>query len=231
MRQVNSWLKFIRRQFFSSPCLLCGDPGRTAYGVCRACYLELPWLSHACHQCALPLSHPGLVCGACLSRPPGFDRAKALWYYRPPVKGLIYALKFQGRQDLAWVLGGMMADRLQATPLPDCLVPVPLHPARYRTRGFNQALELARPIAKKLKIPLCPNLCRRVLDTAPQRTLAASERRKNLRGAFVATEDLNGLRIAILDDVLTTGATVHEVASTLKRAGAAHVEVWVWARA
>lgn len=124
-----------------------------------------------------------------------------------------------------------MASRLQPIPPPDCLVPIPLHPARYRARGFNQALEIARPVASQLKIPLCPKLCRRVRITPPQRLLDAEERHKNLRGAFQATEDLSGRHIAIVDDVLTTGATAHEVATALKRAGAVQVEAWVLARA
>lgn len=124
-----------------------------------------------------------------------------------------------------------MAEHLQETLLPDCLIPVPLHPSRFRARGFNQALELARPIAAKLRLPLCPGWCRRVRDTAPQRLLDAAERRGNLRGAFAATENVRGRRVALLDDVLTTGATLHEAASALKKAGAAWVEVWVLARA
>ncbi len=210
---------------------MCDTPGEVSLGICRACSDELPWLEHACRQCALPLGNSGLICGACLSKPPGFDRTQALWHYLPPVTGLIRALKFQGRQDLARLLGKVMASRLQPTSLPDCLVPVPLHPARYRARGFNQALEIARPVASQLKIPLCPTLCRRVRITPPQRTLDAAARRKNLRGAFQATADLSGCHIAILDDVLTTGATADEVAAALKRAGAVQVEVWVLARA
>jgi ComF family protein len=110
-------------------------------------------------------------------------------------------------------------------------VPVPLHPSRYRTRGFNQALEIARPLADRLKLPLCPNLCRRVRPTPPQRLLDAQTRRQNLRGAFQTTADLSGCRIALVDDVLTTGATADALAAVLKQAGAKQVEVWVLARA
>ncbi len=229
-KTVNRWLGFIQRLSLAR-CLLCEDSTPTGQDVCQACLRELPWLEHACRQCARPLSSPDLVCGTCLTKPPSFDQTFALWHYRPPVIGLIYALKFQGRQDLARPLGKRMAERLQSSPLPDCLVPVPLHPARYRARGFNQALEIARPVASQLKIPLCPKLCRRVRLTPPQHTLPAEARRKNLRGAFQATADLSGRHIAILDDVLTTGATAQAVADALKQAGAAQVELWVLARA
>jgi ComF family protein len=144
---------------------------------------------------------------------------------------MIYALKFKRQQELARLFGELLAASLTATPLPDCLVPVPLHPSRYRTRGFNQALEIARPLADRLKLPLCPNLCRRVRPTPPQRLLDAQTRRQNLRGAFQATADLSGCRIALVDDVLTTGATADALAAVLKQAGAKQVEVWVLARA
>lgn len=228
---INRWLKFIQNLMSPCRCLLCDTPSQTGAKVCQICFNELPWLEHSCWRCALPLSNSELICGACLSKPPGFDRTQALWHYLPPVTGLIHALKFQRRQDLARPLGEMLAGCLRPSPLPDCLVPVPLHPTRYRARGFNQALEIARPIANRLKIPLCPKLCRRIRITPPQRMLDAEERRRNLRGAFQATTELSGRHIAIVDDVLTTGATAHEVATALKRAGAAHVEVWVLARA
>ncbi len=144
---------------------------------------------------------------------------------------MIYALKFKGRQELARLFGELLAAKVNAPFLPDCLVPVPLHPSRYRTRGFNQALEIARPLAHRLNLPLCPNLCRRVCPTPPQRLLDAKTRRQNLRGAFQATSNLSGCRIAIVDDVLTSGATADELAAVLKRAGATQVEVWVLARA
>ncbi|GAB6066739.1 ComF family protein [Methylothermus subterraneus] len=195
------------------------------------CEAELPWLNRACRQCALPLSGPDLVCGACLAKPPAFDRAQALWRYQPPVIGAIYALKFHKRLELARALGEILARRLRLDSPIDCLVPIPLHPARYRARGFNQALEIARPLSKRFKLPLRPQLCRRLRDTPPQRTLSAEARRQNLQGAFEATADLSGRRIALIDDVLTTGATAHAVAYALKQAGAVWVEVWVLARA
>lgn len=232
MREViDRWLRFIQTLSPPSRCLLCGAPGQAGLDICRACFDELPWLRHACGRCALPLRGTGLVCGGCLAKPPGFDRTLALWHYLPPVVGLIHALKFQGRQDLARALGEMLAARLRPIPPPDCLVPVPLHPTRYRARGFNQALEIARPVASRLRIPLCPQLCRRLRPTQPQSLLAAQARRANLRGAFQATADLSGRHIALIDDVLTTGATAHAAATALKQAGAAKVEVWVLARA
>ncbi len=174
---------------------------------------------------------PGLICGACLKKPPAFDRTYPLWHYRPPVPGLIHALKFQGRLECARLLGEIMAEQLGTLLPPDCLLPVPLHPARYRERGFNQALEIARPLTKQLGLPLTPRLCRRTRFTPPQYTRDAQGRRKNLRGAFQASKAVDGCRIAVVDDVMTTGTTAHEVAAALKRAGASRVEVWILARA
>ncbi len=129
------------------------------------------------------------------------------------------------------LLGELMARRMAEEERPDCLVPVPLHPTRYWQRGFNQSLEIARFIATRLRLPLRPELCRRTRATPPQRNLNARQRHRNPHGAFAATKATQGLDIAVIDDVMTTGATVREVAETLKRAGAGRVEVWVLARA
>ncbi len=143
-------------------------------------------------------------------------------------------LKFRKDIRLARLLGGLMAQELLAQfvapPGMDVIVPVPLHPARLRERGFNQALELARPLARQLCVPLDSRCAERVRATAPQSALPAKQRRRNIKGAFRVTAAVKGCRVAVVDDVMTTGHTVSEFAATLRRAGAVSVTVWVCAR-
>ena len=157
----------------------------------------------------------------------------ALLRYRSPVSELIRGLKFGGRLYVARLLGGLMAERLAArgTAVPERIIPVPLHPRRQRQRGFNQALELARPIARRLGAVLDHDTCRRTRNTRAQSELGARQRRTNVRGAFAATGRLEARHVAVVDDVITTGHTTDELARLLKTHGAERVEVWAAARA
>ncbi len=141
-------------------------------------------------------------------------------------------LKYNGALHLAPVLGRLLADSLKTAPPPDvaCIVPMPLHPRRLRQRGYNQAMEIARPVARALTLPLRPHVLQRVRDTGAQSELPETRRAANIRRAFRAQEDLAGLRIALLDDVLTTGSTADDAARALSAAGAESVDVWVVAR-
>jgi ComF family protein len=172
-------------------------------------------------------------CGACQKKPPAFDEAIALFRYDTPVDRLIQALKYRGQLDQARLLGTLLAQRLQAASpaRPDCLLPVPLHPARLRERGYNQSLELAKPVARALALPLERHAVQRVRATRPQMELARAERARNLRNAFQTEQDFHDQHIAIIDDVMTSGHTVNALARCLKRAGARRVSVWVIARA
>jgi ComF family protein len=145
----------------------------------------------------------------------------------------VYRLKYQGRLDAARVLGQLLAEALTdaRAARPEHVIAVPLHRERLRERGFNQALELARPISRALNVSLLPAAVARVRPTVSQSGLNARARRRNLRGAFVARVDLRGRRVAVVDDVVTTGSTVAAVTRSLKKAGAAHVEIWALARA
>lgn len=210
------------------PCLLCGAMSRT--GVwCGPCDAALPYLGPACCPvCALP-TPDGVVCGRCLSHPPRLDRTVAVFAYAFPVDALIRALKFNEQLLLAPQLAGRLAQRIEARP--DCIVPMPLHPARLRERGFNQSLELSRRIARQLEIPLLEQACQRVRDTLPQSALPWKERGKNMRKAFACTADLKGKHVAVVDDVMTSGASINELARVLRQAGASEVSAWVVARA
>jgi len=172
------------------------------------------------------------VCGRCGDRPP-FAATRAAYLYAPPLDRLVQELKFAGRLGHARLLGELLAAHLQAvgTPPPEMVIPVPLHPRRLRTRGYNQARELARPVARRLDVPLCAHAARRLRDTAAQSDLDAAARRRNVRGAFAVDAGVAGRRVALVDDVVTTGNTVTELARALVAAGAERVEVWCLARA
>lgn len=230
---VNNWLKNIHQFFYPPWCLLCADPGWKTFDLCQTCFESLPWLNGGCQQCGLPLSGSHLqLCGRCLSRRPWYDQTKALWHYHAPVCNLLAALKFKGHVSIARTMGEIMADRIDSgTDRPDCLLPVPLHTQRYRQRGFNQALEIGRPLSSRTRIPLRPELCRRIQPTKPQTQLNAKARRRNLKNAFRIEGKVENLYIAVIDDVMTTGTTANELAKTLKKAGASRVDVWIASRA
>ena len=170
----------------------------------------------------------GAVCGACLDSPPRYARVVAAFSYGYPLDAVIRAYKYGGRVAHARLLGSALA--AVATRDADAIVAMPLAPARLAERGFNQALEIARVVARITGIPLLPFACRKVVDTAPQAQLPWKERAKNVRRAFVCDADLAGRRVAVVDDVLTTGATLNELARVLRKAGAAEVAGWVVAR-
>jgi ComF family protein len=215
------------------PCLLCGGASRR-FGLCRPCQEELPYCGPACPVCALPLpaAPADAPCGRCVQRPPAFEKAFALCRYRYPVDRLIGALKFGGRLACGRTIGELMAATLaDRGDLPGVIVPVPLHPARQRERGYNQAHELARPIARRLGLVLAPELLTRRRRTPPQTGLTAAARRRNVAGAFAAAASAAPTSLALVDDVMTTGSTLAAAATACRRAGVGRVEVWVAARA
>jgi ComF family protein len=189
-------------------------------------------MATACACCGTPLPVAGR-CGRCLVRPPAFDTVESLYRYEQPVIHLIHALKFDAKLHLALTLGGLLADHIATLPgaRPDKLVPVPMHPRRLGERGYNQALELARPLARRLGVAVDFTSCQKIRYVAPQATLSARQRRKNIRGAFCVTSAIGARHVAIVDDVMTTGATAGELARTLKKAGVGRVDVWVCAYA
>ncbi|WP_050984892.1 ComF family protein [Thiorhodospira sibirica] len=214
-------------------CLLCGAPGQPPLELCASCIKSLPWLGHGCRCCAMPLPPAQMVCGECLHDPPPFDASYAAFHYQPPIDRLIIQLKHHDRLAYARVLGQLFIQARQALqePLPpkSCILPVPLHRSRLRERGFNQSMELARMIAPPLHLPVCPALAQRQRATQFQQGLKQQQRRLNVRNAFAASGTLPA-HIIILDDVMTTGSTLRELASTLKKAGAHQVETWCIAR-
>jgi len=208
-------------------CVLCDAP-LDRQSICSGCDAELPRLPvEVCAVCGVPLSS-GAICGTCLAHPPAFNRVLAAFAYEFPVDALIHAFKYGRRLALAPVLGNMLA---AVNPLDvDVLVPMPLAPRRLADRGFNQALELARFVSRRHRIPMVPGACRKIVETPPQAALPWKERARNVRRAFVCDTVFSGLRVAVVDDVLTTGATLNELARVLRKAGAVEVIGCVLAR-
>ena len=218
-------------------CLLCDQPADAALPLCGDCESELSWLGGHCQVCALPLPGDGLTCGACQRQPPNFTRVEAPWRYAFPIDALITRFKHQQRWPYGHLLGSLLGRHLQhafadGLPRPDLLLPVPLAPARLRQRGFNQAELLARWLAHDLQLPLDCQMLRRTRETPAQQGLDAAARKRNLRHAFALATPLQqaGLHLALVDDVLTTGATANALGRLLLRAGAARVDLYCLAR-
>lgn len=230
--QVDQWLSFVQQQIYPAHCLLCDAAGESGRDLCAACLAELPHNPVACRLCALPLAaHDEGVCGLCLKLPAPLDGSIIPFRYAAPLDHLLLGLKFSQQLVNARLLGALMADAISARveELPDCIIPVPLHHTRLRERGYNQALELARPVAARLGVPLREGLVLRPKHTAAQSSLEKKERNRNIKGAFTVQGELPA-HIAIIDDVVTTGSTVNELARVLRKAGAKKVVVWACAR-
>lgn len=214
--------------------MLCGAKGSGERDLCADCFAELPWNRHPCPRCAAPLPPDAdtPLCGDCIKSLPSWDEARSPLAYGFPVDKLVQRFKFEGELAVGRLLGSLLADYLAAgSERPDCIVPVPLHDSRLKERGFNQATELARPVAKRLKLKVRMDLCERSRATEVQSKLDAAERKKNLRNAFAVKTSVQGMHVALLDDVVTTGATAETLARTFKDAGAARISLWSVCRA
>jgi len=218
-------------------CLLCDEAADDATPLCIACETELPWLGDHCQSCALPLPGSGMTCGQCLVQPPAFEQVVAPFTYSFPIDSLITRFKHSAKWPFGHLLAELLAQALQHRftddlPRPDLLVPVPLATRRLRQRGFNQAAMLARWLSTRLDLPWDERLLLRTQDTGAQQTLNASERRKNMCNAFALAPGASilGQHLALVDDVLTTGATAQALARLLMDAGAARVDVYCLAR-
>ena len=232
---INNWLRIIHDTLYPRVCLLCGAPGQGGLDLCRDCYEVLPFNRSCCRICGieLPSDRVHVPCGDCIVKAPYFDSTVALFRYQEPLRYLIRSLKFHSNFASGRLLGELLVEALKAQDIdrPDLLLPVPLHLKRLRQRGFNQALELARPLSRAFSIPIGAECCVRIRDTRPQFELHSSERQRNIKQAFAIQGPVAEKRIAIVDDVVTTGATVNEIARVLRWHGAQSVTVWCVARA
>ena len=230
--------RFFRPPALIGQCILCGDAGQPGLDICLPCLRELPVIHHCCQQCALSLSDPAsLLCGLCVQNKPPFSRARALWHYQAPIAQLISGFKYNRRYSFGNTLAIIMADSIVSAhlhgemyrPSPDLIIPTPLHWYRRLRRGFNQSEQLACVLSERLNIPMLRAIKRRKA-TPPQQSLNAQQRKNNLRKAFEVTDDIRNLHVAVVDDVMTTGATATEISHCLLDAGAREVEIWCLAR-
>lgn len=220
----------LAERIFGGTCYLCR--GESVGLLCAECTADLPDLARPrCPRCALP-THRALPCGRCVATSPSFDSTIAVFAYSFPADVLIQGLKFRSELALAPLLAHALLGEVSSGPPVkiDLVLPVPLHDLRLRERGFNQSMEIARGLATGLGAPLASDVCMRVRNTAAQLGLPLEARRENVRGAFSCRRTLDGACVAVVDDVMTTGATLDEVAATLKKFGASRVVNWVVAR-
>jgi len=219
-------------------CQLCDEAtDHPTHSICTACEAELPWLGAHCQICAVPLPAHGMICGACQNKPPSFSRVEAPWRYAFPVDNLITRFKHQAQWPHGRMLAELLAEHLshaydEGLPRPQALLPVPLARKRQRRRGFNQAQMLADWLGASLKLPVQHDWLQRRVDTPAQQGLDAATRKRNLRQAFSLElqAKVAGAHLALVDDVLTTGATAGVLAHLLRRAGALRVDVYCLAR-
>ncbi len=221
--------------YFALPnhCLLCQRRAAKTQPLCDLCEYESDKFIPGCQRCGLILSNAASVCGACQKRPPSYSRFIAGVPYRFPFDHCVTQLKFHQRFLMADILAYLLAKQVNKVPsvIPDFIIPVPLHITRLKERGFNQADFIARRLQKYLPVKILQGACHKIKATPAQTELSGKQRVKNLRGVFAAEKCFDGLHLAIVDDVVTTGATVDELAKVLIKNGARQVDVWTATRA
>jgi len=236
---IRSFIKIAKAKiihpFFPYICIFCSERTKREIDLCIDCEKNLPWLNQVCIHCAAPLpSNINSICGTCLKTPLPFYKICILFSYTPAIKKLITGLKFQQRLLYGNILRTLLAEKVallyQQEDLPEIIIPVPLHKKRFRERGFNQAIELARPIKKKLKIPIDHTSCIRLRNTAAQSTLPAHQRAINVKNAFIIRKRPAAQHVTLLDDVMTTGHTLIELSRALYDTGVKRIDVWCCAR-
>ncbi len=239
--QPTHWIDLIRSVYNSfnplptikHSCTLCGNS--SSMRICPDCINYFASPQYACQQCALPLKHHALLCGACLKKPPIYDDIYSPYLYQAPLSHLLNDYKHREHNHTGRGLSELFCESIsshyqrQHLSLPEWVVPVPLHWRQQWQRGFNQSFLFSQTISQNLGVRHFPH-AKRVFATPMQKQLTRKQRLQNLRGCFKINKSLNGQSIAIVDDVMTTGATVNTLAKALKQAGAGKVTVWVLAR-
>lgn len=232
---VNKWLKIVQCLAkhclqLPSDCLFCCQKSGRDFALCIACEQNLPWLPTVCFRCALTLGDAANGC-LCAIKPPPYEALHALFDYAWPINSVIAKWKYGGQLYFAKMLANFMVERLTLLYKPDCIIPVPLHPQRLRERGFNQSIELAIEIAKRKKIPLDRRSCTRAINTSTQSQLSKKGREKNIRPhTFAIDSAFKAKHVLMIEDIVTTGATVKALSARLKRQGVQTVEIWCCCR-
>lgn len=219
--QVINWLA-------PHKCFGCEAIIETPKPFCEACYIELPFQHNACGQCGQAFARKTDYCGRCISEPPYYDSCLCPFEYQTPISDLICALKYNDKPELAKKIGLMLADEIiqSESPLPEAILPVPIHTSRLRSRGFNQAKLIAVTVGNELGIPVINNAVIKRKATPPQAQQSLSIRKNALNNCFEVKHKINAQHLAIIDDVVTTGSTVNEIAKTLKKNGVDYIQVW-----
>lgn len=230
MRFFKKIFFFIDQVIFSPKCILCLSPCESVE-ICEACIKYLPWIKHSCHQCGLPLaSAQAKLCGTCINNPPDFEKSFIPMRYASPINHMIHLFKFKRKLQYAPILAKLILLQLNnETDNIDAIIPIPLHPKKLSKRGFNQSYILAKIISKKTGIPINYQALKRKKSTQPQYALKKNQRLKNLKGAFEC--DLSPKNVLLIDDVVTTTATVQSAALCLKQSGAEKIYIAAVARA
>jgi ComF family protein len=232
---VNKWLKIVQclaKQCLQFPmnCLLCCQPCQRPFALCMRCEQQLPWLLQVCPRCALPLDDEQNGC-LCAKKAPSYDALQALFNYAWPVNTIIAKWKYGGQLHFAMMLAHFMQERLTPRFPIDCIIPVPLHPQRLRQRGFNQSIELATYIARQLDRPIDRRSCTRTINTFSQSQLDRAKREKNIQSStFAIHSEFKAKHVLIIEDIVTTGATINALSAALKRQGVQTVEIWCCCR-
>lgn len=230
---VYNWINKALSWIYPYTCILCSAPGYKDTDLCQGCWEDLPLTKNTCPQCAKPMADDiEVICGQCQQHPPYIQTTHASLLYRHPTDYMIHQLKFSRRLAMARVLGNIMVQQLQDRDhLPQQLIPVPLYASRLRQRGFNQSYEIAKIISKQLSIPVNNKLCVRHKNTQAQSLLKRHQRHDNMRDAFKIKHTKIPSHVAIIDDVMTSGHTLNELARILHDAGVQKIEAWVCTRA
>lgn len=233
---MNNWLKYNQKlnfdallnKLFRQSCVLCGAKANGKISLCLNCLEDLPRAPNPqCPQCGLGTN--GETCGNCLNNAPHYDKTHALFSYTYPVDRIIQHYKYNNALFLSRTFGLLLKDGMIESDI-DLIIPMPLHPNRMQARGFNQSLEMGKVIAKHRNLKLDTTSCSRIKNTPPQSSLKPKDRIKNMNGAFDCQGTMSGMHIVLIDDVMTTGASLNALAKTLKQAGATKVSCYVIAR-
>ncbi len=231
-----SAMKKVGQFIYPNMCLQCDAIGENGIDLCERCHQGLPWIKYACQQCALPLaSMDTKLCGSCSNREFHFDQAHAPFQFAGFIRDAVYQFKFNQKLNQGKLLAQLLLQHIekQQLTIPEIIIPVPLHKKRLRKRGYNQALEIARILSNALNCECTYNNVYRSRDTSVQMELPAKQRYKNVKDAFSIKESATVFKnkhVCIVDDVMTTGNTVNEVAKCLKKVGTAKIDVWCIAR-
>ena len=223
----------MRQLVYPWSCVVCARLCQVETGVCKQCYPLLPWCQSTCTQCGafVPANNINrLLCGSCHTKRPFFDRLYAAFWYRPPINQLMVGFKYSQRWENLRLLVHLFSTNHPEISEDTLLLPVPSHPQRIRSRGFNAVVELTRLLKVNRYVNCDTSYIRRIFPTHTQTGMSKRQRRTNVSNAFKIVKPITHSKVILFDDVVTTCATVNEISRCLKREGVKNIEVWTIAR-